>query len=231
MYNRYMEVLKMYYYTKREEKIEKYEITFDEEQLKKLQKEIIKNCSEIVHIKEESDYSPRFTTKEYNKGLIKNLNSKNIGTKEYFEETRTMYLYTYDRYIPPKLVELIDKLLDDDVTVLGEIFNYNESKTNEILKIEKKINKVSHKLDKIDNLDTKGKKKKLIELEELLEEKKKMEKESKLIIEYYNELISLIECNLIDSISIKAIQKVEEFLGIKSEINFVNTDVLKLELR
>ena len=216
----------MYYYTKKEEQIEKYEITFDEEKVKKVQKEIIDNCSEIVHEKYENDYSPRFTSREYSKGLIKNFNSENIGTKEYFEETRTMYLYTYDKYIPPKLVDLIDRLLEEDVTVLDEIFNYNDIKSPS--KIDKKIKKLSSKLDKIDNLDTKNKKKKLNELEELLKEKQKLQKQLANINGYYQDLISLINFSLVDTISISELEKVEKFLEIKPEINYGNTEVLKL---
>ena len=56
-----MEGLNMFYFRKDGEVIEKYQVSFDKEEIEKLKKKIINNCSFIKHEEYESDYSPRFT--------------------------------------------------------------------------------------------------------------------------------------------------------------------------
>lgn len=97
----------MLYFKKKGDLIEKYQVSFDEKEIERLKNEIINNCSFIKHKEFKSDYSPRFT----DESLIRNLQSTYVGEKEYFEETRDVYLYSYDEYIPPYLVELINRLL------------------------------------------------------------------------------------------------------------------------
>ena len=104
-----MEGLNMIYFRKNDEVIEKYQVDFDKEEIEKLKKEIINNCSFIQHEEYESDYSPRFTDE-----IIRNFTYTPIEKeKEYFEETRDIYRYSYDEYKPPYLVKLINQLLNN----------------------------------------------------------------------------------------------------------------------
>ena len=87
----------MIYFKKNDELIEKYQIIFNKEKVEKLKSEIINNCSFITHEEYESDYSPRFTDE-----IIRNFKCSLTGKKkDYFEETRDIYLYSYDEYKPP----------------------------------------------------------------------------------------------------------------------------------
>ena len=98
----------MLYFRKNDEVIEKYQIDFNKEEVETLKEKIINNCSFIKHEEYESDHLPRFTGK-----IIKNYIYTYIGKeKNYFEETRDIYLYSYDEYKPPYLVELINQLLN-----------------------------------------------------------------------------------------------------------------------
>lgn len=97
----------MLYFRKNDEVIEKYQIDFNKEEVETLKEKIINNCSFIKHEEYESDHLPRFTGK-----IIKNYIHTYTGKeKNYFEETRDIYLYSYDEYKPPYLVELINQLL------------------------------------------------------------------------------------------------------------------------
>ena len=102
----------MYCYKINKNLIEKYSIIFDKEKLEALKIEIIERCSLIEHNKYESDYAPRFTSGEY----IKNFKETPVGKKVYFEETRTVYSFSYDEYKPPYLVELIEHLEDGSIS-------------------------------------------------------------------------------------------------------------------
>lgn len=195
----------MLYFKQNEDKIEKYEVTFDKEKIQQLNQEIIDNCSFIEHNEFESDYCPRFT----DRSLIKNFKSiMTSETKEYFEETRDIYKYIYDEYKPPYLVTLVKNLLAGDKKAIDQILNYD---TKEIITIDDKINRVNQKLISTSPTDIKTKKELLERLEELLKTKEK-NKNQKSINTYYDKLISLINFDLVDSISISELNKIENFL-------------------
>ena len=106
----------MYYYKKEGDIIEKYNLTFDSQKIEDLKEEIILNCSEIHHKEYRSDYCHQFSKND----IIRNL--KSSPTKEY----EGINLYSYDVYIPPYLVNIINKLLDNDISALDELLYYSE---------------------------------------------------------------------------------------------------------
>lgn len=196
----------MLYFRKNDEVIEKYQIDFNKEEVETLKEKIINNCSFIKHEEYESDHLPRFTGK-----IIKNYIHTYTGKeKNYFEETRDIYLYSYDEYNPPYLVELINQLLNGNSKAIDEILNYDISTKSTI---DYRIDLVNKEFNKIDTKDISKKKEKLKELEELLKEKE-LNKGQQSIESYYNQLIELIKFNLIDSLPISELDRIESFLEI-----------------
>ena len=200
----------MIYFRKNDEVIEKYQVDFDKEEIEKLKKEIINNCSFIQHEEYESDYSPRFTDE-----IIRNFTYTPTGKeKEYFEETRDIYRYSYDEYKPPYLVKLINQLLNGNSKAIDEILNYDISTKSSI---DDRINLANQEFSKIAPEDITKKKEKLKELEELedLLKAKELNKNQQSIDAYYNQLIGLIKFDLVDSLSISELGRIESFLEIK----------------
>lgn len=196
----------MIYFRKNDEVIEKYQVDFDKEEIEKLKKEIINNCSFIKHEEYESDYSPRFTDE-----IIRNFTSTPTGKeKEYFEETRYIYRYSYDEYKPPYLVELINQLLNGNSKAIDKILNYEISPKSTI---DDSINLANQEFNRIDSENITKKKEKLKELEDLLKAKE-LNKNQQSIDLYYNQLIELIKFNLIDSLPISELGRIEYFLEI-----------------
>ena len=217
----------MIYFVKTDDMIEKYQITFDKQKINELNKKIIDNCSHIEHREYESDYLPMID--EAN--LIRNITYTNTGKKkEYFEEIRDIYLLKYDEYKPPRLVKLIDRLLNDETKAIDEIFKY---KLNKEMTIDDKISLANDEFNKIpsDNIDLK--KEKLKELEKLINTKKATINQQGIEL-YYNQLIDLIDINMVDLISINELKRIENFLetkfSSKSDIDKLNQNIkLKLE--
>ena len=162
--------------------IGKYEITFKEKQLLNLRQLIIDNCSFIEH-KEAvlSDYEIGFfydedTIRNFKKGYI-------VGDREYFEATdyETFFICYYDKYTYSKLVSLIDKLLNDDQSVINELDNYfnGEIINHDLDNMDKELSLLSYKIDNIDN--------------SLSEEKTNMIKEYNALLNKYNKLSKIQE--------------------------------------
>lgn len=193
----------MIYYKQNNECIEKYNITFDEEKLSRLKEVIIKECSFIEHKVVTSEYGAGYKYES----LVKNLSYKKVGEHEYWEETRDIYRYTYDEYIPPRLVFLIDSLLKEYPSSIDEIFNYN---INEDISFDQRVKKATEEFNKIDINSIYEKKEKLKEIDNLLKAKE-LNKDQKSIEPYYQELISLIHFELVDKLLVNDIYKVETF--------------------
>lgn len=201
----------MIYFTKQEDKIEKYNIEFNEEELIKLQKEIINNCSEITHYEYEGTEEPKATPYLKRTNLIQT----KIGTVEnndslYYPD-ETLYHYSYDEQEYPYLIKLIDKLLARKSDAIYEIFNPNPNKEKEPV-----IKRVSNLKKEIDNLKTSELIKsysKLDKLQKLLQ-KLEINKNQKSVLEYYPKVQALLTFELIDSIDLSSISRIEEFFEI-----------------
>lgn len=198
----------MLYFRKNDDVIEKYQVNFDKEKIKKLKQEIINNCSFITHIEYESDYAPRLSNE-----IVRNFTYTPTGKeREYFEETRDIYHYSYDRYEPPYLVALINQLLllNDNSKVIDQILNYEIASKSTI---DDKIELAYKEFKEIDPENATKKAEKLKELENLLKAKKLNINQQNIDL-YYNQLIELIKFNLIDSLPINELNKIESFLEI-----------------
>ena len=218
----------MKYYNLKDEVIEKYNVTYDKKEIEKIKNEIINNCSDIEHKKYFSDYSPSFSKND----IIRNYYERRTGeVKEYFEETRFIYEYSYDRYVPLYLVNLLNDLLKGE-NVLEDILTY---KVPDKLPIDIKIEEKEKELKDIDDKNTKLKIEKLKEYEKLLELKKLNENQKPLSM-YYYKLISLFKFELEDTLSIVELKKVESFMGVnilmqKGISSHNNQKILKKENR
>ncbi len=197
----------MYYFKNNGERIEKYQVNFSREKIERLKKEIIDRCSYIEHKEFISDYPPIFD----DNSIIKNFHDTLVGKKEYFEETRDVYSYSYDEYKPPYLIELINRLINGDAEVIDEILTYDISSDESI---DDKIKLVNQEFMDIEAENIDGKKAKLKELGDLLESKD-LNRDQQNIEPYYYQLIKLIEFDLVDSLTIFELNRVESFLGIE----------------
>lgn len=196
----------MKYYNLKDDIIEKYNVTFDTKEIQKIKNEIINNCSDIVHMNYFSDYSPSFSKND----IIRNYQERRTGeVKEYFEETRFIYEYSYDRYESPYLVNLLNDLLKGK-NVLEDILTY---KVLDSLPIDIKIEKKEKEIKGIDDKNTKLKIEKLKEYEKLLE-LKKLNKNQKPLSLYYDKLINLFKFELEDILSIEEVKRVQSFIGV-----------------
>ena len=198
----------MIYFRKNDDVIEKYQVNFDKEKIKKLKQEIINNCSFITHIEYEGDYAPILSNE-----IVRNFTYTPTGKeREYFEETRDIYHYSYDRYEPPYLVALINQLLllNDNSKVIDQILNYEIASKSTI---DDKIELAYKEFKEIDPENATKKAEKLKELENLLKAKKLNINQQNIDL-YYNQLIELIKFNLIDSLPINELNKIESFLEI-----------------
>lgn len=223
----------MIYFRKNNDIIEKYQINFDKKQIKELKEKIIYDCSFIKHVEYEGAYEPRFTDE-----IIRNYTSTPTGKEKDFDmETRDICQYKYDEYIPPYLIKLIDKLLNNNSTVINKILNYKENVNDDFdidakKYIDNKIISVNQEFNNIAPEDITKKKEKLKELEELLNAKV-LNKNQQSIDLYYDQLINLIKFNLIDSLPISELNRIESFLeyDLSSDIEINNSKKIVKSLK
>lgn len=201
----------MIYFDKQEDKIEKYLVEFDQEELQKLKIEIINNCSEITHREYDGTVEPNY----YDYLKIRNFKRRKIGTKEHndslYYPNKTLYHFSFDEYEYPYLVTLIEKILAGKTEAILEIFIPNTTKEKESLKTR------IYKLTKeVDNLSASELIKNYSKLDKLQKLTKKLEinKNQKSVLEYYQKVQTLLTFKLIDSIELSSISRIEDFFEI-----------------
>ena len=193
----------MYYFYKNNDFIYKKSISFDNDKIDKIRNGLINNCSVIIHREYDSDYAPTLDN-----SLVRNYNEAFVGYKEYFEENRRVIHYSYDLLIPPKLVNLIDRLLSGDVTALHEIhYNYyfGFEKT-----IDDMIESKNNELRKTQNKNATNTIKILNELRELMK-CKELNKNQISTYDYYYQLLNCINEKTVSKLDKKTFDKVNNF--------------------
>ena len=110
------------YYTNNEEK---YDVSFDREEMLKLREEIINKLSNVVHFDYESNKkgSPYYRLAPIDPLEIRNFSQKVVGTKENAFGKEAIIHYVYDRYEFPYLITLMDRIMSDDYAAIDEIKN------------------------------------------------------------------------------------------------------------
>ncbi|MGN1378991.1 MAG: hypothetical protein ACI4XR_01155 [Bacilli bacterium] len=205
----------MLYYKNGDECIEKYQISFDEKIIQNLLEEIKFKCSRIVHVEYDDIFQVRVAQEMigkcyFNDSYFKNIHMEKIGVREYndfYSFPEDIYHYSYDIYYFPKIVYVINSLLNGNQSAIEKIFNPNIQDT---FNYDEKINSLSIQIDNTPNIDLKTKFELLYKLENLINEK---ELNSKQINEkkYYDKLKSLIKLTLIDKLPLDVKEKYENF--------------------
>ena len=196
----------------------KYDVIFDNEKLNKLKFEIIEKCSLIEHKDYESTVFPKmYGIMDYLK--YRNYSEKKVGIREYndfYSLPEDIYRLTYDKYNFPYLVELIDKLLSGDITVLEYIYYKRSEK--ELIPIDKKIEALNSVIEKTSNDDTNKKIELLGQLSELIKQKE-INKNQEDVDEYYKKVRKLIFFREIDTLKRAELERVLEFYNKEIDIN------------
>lgn len=203
----------MLYFRKNDETIEKYQVSFDKEEIEKIKKKIINNCSKKTHVIRESTLSSSELINNPLGEKMSHLKKKNTGRTTSYSDTsedKTVYEYDYILITYPYLTFLVDKLLSGDETAIYDMvdykieypINYDELLTQERGEINRLVdNNPEEVIKKAENL------------KKLLEEKE-LNKNQQGTGVYYNQLVGLIKFNLIDSLPISELDRIESFLNI-----------------
>lgn len=202
-------------YVKEDDLIVKYIITIDSKKLQELRKEIIDNCSIIKHYESEKYMDDIVKLKR------KARNSKHFEIRNYYEQSSGRYgrlnnsrdykriiSVSYDEYVYPYLVSIIDGLMNGSEKKLYDLiepnFNLEHPTVNEELKnIENKL--------KINNDD----KELLANYKQLLIQQKLNSKQIP-VKEYYYKVIDLLNIQFSSS---------RKFDDVKAHFQFVNSDI------
>lgn len=206
----------MLYFVKKENRIEKYTVTYDEHQMEKLKLEIIDKCSEITH----SEHFDIYKESYYDDQLkIRNLKSREAKDgeypekyKEYFSKDADIYFYSYDEYTFPYLISLIDCFYKGYGPSIKEILNPTFKCIPD--SFEKRISDLSNRINNIPKENTEEKKEALTDLERLIKNAK-LNANQISVKEYYPKVKELIKLELVDSITIDEFEKLKNFFEIR----------------
>lgn len=198
----------------------KYEVIIDREGLEELKYKIINEYSIIEHIEKDDTFGFRDLS-IYGYLRRRNYREKKIGVREYndfYSMPETLYHYSYDYYLFPYLIDLIDKVLEDKIDCLSDIYNINYSK--ELVPLDKRVEKINKEIDNLDNSNYK-KIDRLNELKNLLEQIK-LNKNQKNVYKAYELVRKHIKFRLIDSIDKKQVKNVVSFFQINYTLKVVS---------
>lgn len=212
---------KMEFVVKNNNCLDRYEITYNEEELNKLRLEVINECSKIEHnhFRATRGIYPNRNINDKDYDLkYRNYTEKYIGMSESRDELQypsdAMYEYDYDNYIFPHLVMIIDEIKNGKISYVKELFD--DKKRYDGKSYSDRIDELSEKIDLIDNKNVDLKIKKLEELKELINESKS-NKNKKDIYEYYKKVRDLMNINYIESINLDTVNLVNNFFSEKLE--------------
>ena len=203
----------MYYFKVKEDVIEKYQVIYDREKLTALNDRIIDECGELKHREHETEDLMSAAVSKH----VKNYKSTRIMNKEYDTETRPVYHISYDEYVPPTLSRLIDRLLDGDASIVGEILNF---KVPTVEGAYAKINSILAEVTD-DSAEEKDCEKMFNAMESALEEKDFAEKHE--IGPYYDALMKEIELKLVAVLPMSKIREFEIFFDVEFDSKMVNS--------
>lgn len=101
------------------------EIIIDYEKLEKVREEIINNCSVILNYKE--NYTDCFEKQNFGEDIrnIKRGNLVRISSAGI-----SVYEYTYDKYVFPEIINVIDEILKGNEQKIQSLFDTNDLETD-----------------------------------------------------------------------------------------------------
>jgi len=211
----------VFIFIKTKDEILKYEVIFDKEGLLKLKYEIIDKCSLITHFDYEDTYLPKmYGIDDYLK--YRNYSETKIGVREYndfYSMPEDLYRIKYDEYKFPYLVELINKLMDNDIGVVKEIYNINYKK--EIISVDEMIKNQKKIIESIDDIKVDKKIKELKKMQDLLKQKE-LNKNQINVNKYYSKVKKLIKFNFVDSLRCEDSKRVFNFYNHTANMEYMD---------
>ena len=193
-----------YYYVIEGKNINKYLVKFNVDELKKLRKEIIDNCSNIVHVGyrvvDEFDDFDTEHIRRYVSYRLGGMTYKNF----YYGGSAGAYV-EYDYYEYSKLVLILDNLLNGNMSCLDDLFNFTSIYGLKLEELKTRIES-TRLVDDEENeklgalLDS--------YVFDIKKDKSNLEKIEKIYVDKVKESINL---NLVDSISVEMFDCVRGF--------------------
>lgn len=205
--------------------ITKYEITFDEKELKELRDKIISSCSYVEHF--EGVVSEKgIIHLEQDKTVINFKQGEKVGEKEYFDsaDVDRFYNCSYDKLTISNLVSITDKLLFNDVSViplLESLFS-DSYKGIETKKLKEELMQLSTKIDLIDNSNAEEKINAINEYNRLLIKYNQyydIEKNEKQYIDEMKALVKVEVIDVLETADIEALNRLIGFFGGPNNFN------------
>ena len=216
----------MYYFQKQDEEIIKYEIIYDKTLLSKYYNELIEKCSRISN--------HEITTEDFNyipmddNTIVRNKKCELIDSKSFLGRKKDIYKVRYQEYHKPRLCNIIELILKDDLNGINQLYNYIPSTINDYYNIE--IEKLSYKINMISNIEYERKMSSLEEMKKLVEEAKLNEnrKEEKTYIPLIKDAVSFKE---VDRIDVSTYERIMLFLEKDTKLySMDNVNVKKLNI-
>ena len=131
----------MTYYEVENEEVVKYEVILNREELEKIKQKIKKSHTEVTHVVKNSTAEPEIEPGQ----TIKNLQKKYLLTFPVTlgpKKEREVYEFQYDSYIEPRLVFLIDSLLEGNTNVIQEMNQFLQTQKKKDWKLSSYYKKV-----------------------------------------------------------------------------------------
>lgn len=129
----------MTYYEITNEEVVKYEVTLNRDELEKIRQEVTQTCTEVTHVVKNSAVDPEPIQGQTIQNLQKSfLFSLKLGSTI----DRDVYKMCYDSYMEPRLIFLIDCLLEGNSSVIPEIKQFSQKSK----KKEKKLSLYYHQV-------------------------------------------------------------------------------------
>lgn len=185
----------------------KYRVTFDEEQLIALKKEILRRCCPLIHRTLESTVRPPET--DYLINLRKGRKVGVIGSQD--GPDYAVFEYQFDEYLPSPLVLEIDKLLNGERFSLETAIASSNGRSP-LENLQYRANKLSEEFNQLSFAQATEKIQKLAELQKVLEV---LQANGHLVSdrEYYDEVQNVVKIELIEILEKKVLEGVYSFFG------------------
>lgn len=196
-------------YVKEEDKLKKYQIEIDKENLQSLKYKIINDCSIIKHVKERQreDYLTCdldfIHVRNYRKRFV-----ERVSNNDFFgPPMKDIYEEEYDYYEEPDVIKIIEEVLKGNENKTLELLNYEV--------IEEPNKNLEEKLSEL-MLNTKSEESLIYEAKKLLEEHKNTTYQKSVSI-YLEDVKNCIRLLFVDEISYEEYMKVCKFIYFDEE--------------
>ena len=200
--------------------LKKYDVSINIDALESLKYKIISECSTIRHIEQKmcEDDIPFEGDKVFNltKKFINSQANRNFFGPTFID----VYEVSYDYYIYPEIIDIIDGVLKENSSMTLKLLNYSTDHKSEKEIVKEKINLLLKDDELLNDFN------KQYELKRLIEEYNNT-KCGKSINKYLDEVKNCITLNLIDELSEEEYDKACSFFCLDKD-NFINDELPKL---